>query len=89
MCREMALSYITASCCWYYCTGIVHVDSVHTVWSIALASAQHASCLFTSEYHNTNFTQTLQFPIEYPIVAEAIAVVVEIISAQSPHTMKG
>ncbi len=78
---------------------VLFMWTVSILYGVALASAQHASCLFTSEYRNTNnFTQTLQFPIEYLIVPETIAgvgwpivnaAIFEFISAQSPHTMKG
>ena len=74
-----------------------------TLYTAALGYARHhnlnASCLFTSEYrHSKEFSQTLEFPtsslilpnifagIGLPIINVAI---LEFISAQSPHTMKG
>ena len=74
-----------------------------TLYAAALGYASYfhfnSSCLFTSEYrHSKEFSQTLEFPtsslilpnifagIGLPIINVAI---LEFISAQSPHTMKG
>ena len=73
------------------------------LYGVALSEAVHngrtVSCLFTSEYRDKDdFSPTLQFPtlvlilpnvisgIGWPIVNVAV---LEFISAQSPHTMKG
>ena len=73
------------------------------LYAAALGHASHhhlnASCLFTSEYRNIkNISQTLEFPTSSLILPNIFAgigtpiinvAILEFISAQSPHTMKG
>ena len=75
------------------------------LYAAAIKWAEHrnlnTSCLFTSEYRdNANYTQsyTLDFPVYYLILPNILAgiglpiinvAILEFISAQSPHTMKG
>ena len=84
---------------------VLKVTSVITMFIIQVMANSTASheykCLFLSEYreHNNNhFTQTLEFPTQTLIIINLIngiasplisITVLEFISAQSPHTMKG
>ena len=73
------------------------------LYGLAVTYAHHRqltiTCLFTAEYQdNMNFTQTLEFPSESLIPPNVLSgigspvfnvAILEFISAQSPHTMKG
>ena len=81
------------------------VASVFTMFIIQVVANSTASheykCLFISEYRNgtyQHFTQTLEFPTQTLIIINILngiasplisITVLEFISAQSPHTMKG
>ena len=84
---------------------VLKVTSVITMFIIQVLANSTASheykCLFLAEYreHNNNhFTQTLEFPTQALIIINMLngiasplinITVLEFISAQSPHTMKG
>ena len=84
---------------------VLKVTSVITMFIIQVVANFTASheykCLFLAEYRNNrhqNFTQTLEFPTQALTVINLIdgiasplikITVLEFISAQSPHTMKG
>ena len=84
---------------------VLKVAAVITMFIIQVVANYTASheykCLFLAEYreHNTNhFTQTLEFPTQTLIIMNMLngvssplikITVLEFISAQSPHTMKG
>ena len=72
------------------------------LYAAALGYASHrhlnATCLFTSEYRSKTISQTLEFPTSSLILPNVFAgiglpiinvAILEFISAQSPHTMKG
>ena len=78
------------------------VASVITMFIIQVVANYTASheyrCLFLSDYRNTIFTQTLEFPMQTLIIINMLngvssplikITILEFISAQSPHTMKG
>ena len=84
---------------------VLKVTAVITMFIIQVVANSTASheykCLFLAEYRNykcQNFTQTLEFPTQALTVINLIngiasplisITVLEFISAQSPHTMKG
>ena len=84
---------------------VLKVTAVITMFIIQVVANSTASheykCLFLAEYreHSTNhFTQTLEFPTQTLIIINMLngiasplinITVLEFISAQSPHTMKG
>ena len=81
-------------------TVSVCVMSVLYTTALSRAASHHieTTCIFLAEYRNKEFSETLHFPVLYLIIPNILSgiaypfmniTILEFISAQCPHSMKG